>query len=159
MKLKIKIKVLTKGCEPVIIDKLKSSYGTKESEESKHFNVKHHKALIPLGVAMKLPDGFEAIVAPRSSSNAKFEIIQTNSLGVIDNSYQGNNDEWKMPILTTGKCVIKKGDRICQFRIQLSQKATILQKLKWLFSDGIELEFVDNLSKEDRNGFGSTGIK
>lgn len=73
-------------------------------------------------------------------------------------SYSGNEDEWKFPALATRETTINKGDRICQFRIQLSQKATIWQKLRWLFSRKIELVKVDNLDPNNRGGFGSSGI-
>lgn len=104
-------------------------------------------ALIPLGVAMKLPVGYEAHLAPRSSTFKKFGILQTNSVGVIDNSYSGPNDEWKFPAFNPGPVdlEIHKGERICQFRIVERQP---------------EIEFVeDDLSDQsDRGGFGSTGV-
>jgi dUTP pyrophosphatase len=103
--------------------------------------------LIPLGVAMKLPEGYEAHLAPRSSTFKKFGILQTNSVGVIDNSYSGPNDEWKFPAFNPGPVdlEIHKGERICQFRIMERQP---------------EIEFVeDDLSDQsDRGGFGSTGV-
>lgn len=71
----------------------------------------------------------EAHIVPRSSTFKNFKIVQSNSLGIIDNTYSGNDDEWKFPAISLERTVIKKGDRICQFRIQLSQKATIWQKL------------------------------
>lgn len=118
-----------------------------------------NNTLIPLGFAMRLPDGFEAIVAPRSSTYKHYGIIQTNSIGVIDSSYCGNEDEWMMPVLSFKKTTIPKNDRICQFRIQLSQKATIWQKIKWLFSNRIKIKVVENLNDVTRGGFGSTGAK
>lgn len=130
-----------------------------EGIEVSHRDVTYDFSLIPLGVAMKLPKGFEAVVLPRSSTYKKFGIIQTNSMGVIDNSYCGNNDEWKYPAIALRDTVIHEGDRICQFRIQLSQKATFWQKLKWAFSSGIKIVEVDNLNNSNRNGFGSTGVK
>lgn len=99
---------------------------------------------IPLGVAMKLPDGYEAIVVPRSSTFKKYGIIQTNSIGIIDNSYCGDNDEWKMPVIATRKTAIHAGDRICQFRIQKKMTKPTLKT-------------VSHLSDKDRGGFGSTG--
>lgn len=114
---------------------------------------------IQLGVAMKLPDGFEAIVAPRSSMPKKFGVTVPNSFGVIDNSYSGNEDEWKLPVLAFRPTTINREDRLCQFRIQLSQKATFWQKLKWFFSSGIEFVQVDSLDSPSRGGFGSTGNK
>lgn len=156
MNMKIKIKVLTEGCMPEIIEKgdwidLKVAKSVKlEANASK-------VTLLPLGVAMKLPKGFEAIVASRSSTPSKLGIICANSLGVIDGSYRGNEDEWKFPVIAIKNTTIKKGTRICQFKIQLSQKATIWQKIKWLFSNKIELVQVDNLSDNNRGGIGSTG--
>ena len=115
---------------------------------------------IPLGIAMELPAGYEAIMAPRSSTFKTFGIISWNSIGVIDNTYCGNNDEWSFGAISLRKTMIKKGDRICQFRIQLSQKATFWQKLKWLFTSKIEVEYVDQLLGPDRHGFGAgTGLK
>ena len=114
-------------------------------------------ALINLGIAMKLPEGFEAIIAPRSSTQKNFNVLLANSIGIIDNSYSGNNDEWKFNAYAIEDTYIKNKERICQFRIQLSQKATIWQKLKWLFSSGVELVEVENLDSIDRGGFGSTG--
>ena len=130
-----------------------------DGKEESHRDVKFDFKLIPLGVAMKLPKGFEAVLLPRSSTYKKFGIIQTNSIGVIDNTYCGNNDEWKYPAIALRDTVIKKGDRICQFRIQLSQKATLWQKIKWFLSSGIKIIKVDSLDNNDRGGFGSTGVK
>ena len=101
-------------------------------------------ALISLGVSMKLPDGYEAHLAPRSSTFKTWGIIQTNSIGVVDNSYSGNNDIWKMPVYATRDTVINVNDRICQFRIM--PKMPVL-----------DVEEVDNLEGPDRGGFASTG--
>lgn len=100
--------------------------------------------LIPLGVAMELPDGYEANVVPRSSTFKNFKIIQTNHFGVIDNSYCGDNDEWKFPALAVDDTFIPKDSRICQFRINQKQPQ-------------INFVVVDKLENPDRNGFGSTG--
>lgn len=113
--------------------------------------------LVDLGIAMKLPAGYEAVVVPRSSTYKKYGLLQTNSAGIIDNSYSGSTDWWKMPVIALSKQKIPKGTRLCQFRIQLSQRATIRQKIKWLFTSGIEFEQVHSLDKFDRKGFGSTG--
>lgn len=128
-----------------------------QKNDKKRRDVEFQKGLIPLGVAMKLPAGFEAIVAPRSSTAMKYGLMQANSIGIIDNSYCGNNDEWKWPAIAFDDCEIPQYTRICQFRIQLSQKATIWQKIKWFFTRKIEFEYVNNLEDEDRGGFGSTG--
>lgn len=100
--------------------------------------------LISLGVSMKLPDGYEAHVVPRSSTFKKWGVLQTNSMGVIDNSYSGTNDIWRFPALAMRDTVINKNDRICQFRIMKRQPT-------------IEFEKVDTLDSVDRGGFGSTG--
>lgn len=114
--------------------------------------------LVPLGVAIKLPAGFEAIVAPRSSTYKQFGVTCANSIGVIDNAYSGEHDQWHFPAVRhTDKRGWRFNDRICQFRIQLSQRATFLQKLRWLLSSGVRIVEVESLSGEDRGGFGTTG--
>jgi len=101
--------------------------------------------LIPLGLAMKLPDGYEGYIVPRSSTLKNFGIIQGNHFGIVDNSYCGNDDEWKMSAYAVRDTKININDRICQFRIQKKQP---------------EIEFleVDDLDNKSRGGFGSTGI-
>ena len=101
-------------------------------------------ALIPLGVSMKLPDGYEAVVIPRSSTFKKYGVIQTNGVGLIDNSYCGDNDVWHFPAYAIRDTVIPKNERICQFRIQKKM-------------DKLTFTTVDKLEGEDRGGFGSTG--
>lgn len=119
--------------------------------------------LISLGVSMKLPEGYEAHVVPRSSTFKNWGIIQTNHMGIIDNSYSGTNDVWKFPAYCLehrtcenitddmGNSIslfgtrINKGDRICQFRIVPTQPE-------------IEFEVVEELDVIDRGGFGSTGV-
>ena len=179
MKLTIKIKRLNKDLElPKIIEKgewidLRASQdvileapqaGTLKTHKVdgksvSHRDVTFYPTLIGLGVAMKLPKGFEAVLLPRSGTFNNFGVILANNQGVIDNSYSGNNDEWKFNAIPFRDEEIKEGDRICQFRIQLSQKATMWQKIKWLLSSGIEIVEVESLSEEDRDGFGSTGVK
>ena len=100
--------------------------------------------LISLGISMKLPDGYEAHVVPRSSTFKKWGVLQTNSTGIIDNSYSGTNDIWRFPVLAMRDTVINKNDRICQFRIVKRQPT-------------VEFEEVDTLDSVDRGGFGSTG--
>lgn len=106
---------------------------------------------IDLGVAMALPKGFEALVAPRSSLFNKKGLLLVNSIGVIDNSYRGNEDYWAFQALVTRVSSIKRGEAICQFRIQPSQKATILAKLRWLFSNRIIL-VKSKLGSKNRGG-------
>jgi dUTP pyrophosphatase len=114
---------------------------------------------IPLGIGMQLPEGYEAPILPRSSSFKKYGFIMANSKAIIDHTYSGPNDEWQLLALGIKSGVIQEGDRVCQFRIQLSQKATIWQKIKWLFSKRFEFEFVQDYEGVDRGGIGSTGTK
>ena len=100
--------------------------------------------LIPLGVAIELPRGYEAHVVMRSSAYKNFGIIQTNAMGVIDESYCGDNDQWQLPVLAMRDTVIKKNERVCQFRIIEHQPA-------------ITFVECDHLSGADRGGFGTTG--
>lgn len=100
--------------------------------------------LIPLGVAMELPSGYEALVAPRSSTFKKMNILLANSIGIIDESYKGDNDEWHFPAYATKDTFIRKNERICQFRIIQHQPL-------------IHLLEVDHLGNADRGGIGSTG--
>ena len=102
--------------------------------------------LIPLGVAMQLPEGYEAHVVPLSSTYKNFGIIQTNHQAVIDESYCGNNDQWFYPAYALRDTVINVNDRICQFRIIEKQPE-------------VEFEEVESLNNEDRGGIGSTGKK
>ena len=101
-------------------------------------------AKVSLGFAMELPDGYEAYLLPRSSTFSKWGVLEANSMGVIDNSYCGNNDIWSMPVYSPEGSEIKKGDRIGQFRIMKKMPSF----------DIIE---VDELTGKDRGGFGSTG--
>jgi dUTP pyrophosphatase len=100
--------------------------------------------LIPLGIAMELPEGYEAIVAPRSSTFKRGGILLANSIGIIDESYKGDNDEWHFPALAIRDTTIMVNERICQFRIIKHQPE-------------IEFEVVDSLGNDDRGGLGSTG--
>ncbi len=100
--------------------------------------------LIPLGVAMELPQGYEALVAPRSSTFKKMHILLANSIGIIDESYKGDNDEWHFPAYAAKDTFIHKNERICQFRIIQHQPF-------------IHLIEVEHLGNADRGGIGSTG--
>ena len=100
--------------------------------------------LIPLGVAMELPHGYEAHIVPRSSTYKNFGIIQTNHQAVIDESYCGNNDQWLYPAYALRDTVINVNDRICQFRIMKKQPT-------------INIVEVKSLNNADRGGIGSTG--
>ena len=103
---------------------------------------------LPLGVAIQLPEGYEAHVVPRSSTFDRYKIIQTNSIGIIDNSYCGDDDIWMFPAFAMSDTKISKGTRICQFRI--------VETMKKAFGD-IKIEYVDSLGNANRGGFGSTG--
>lgn len=129
-----------------------------DGKETSFRDVEFNTKLIKLGVAMELPKGFEALVNPRSGT-PKLKIFQTNSQAVIDNSFNGESDEWRYWMTALGETTINEGDRICQFRIQLSQKATFWQKLKWFFSSGVKIVEVDELNNPNRDGIGSTGLK
>ena len=102
--------------------------------------------LLPLGVAIALPQGYEAHIVPRSSTFKNFGIIQTNHMGVVDESYCGDGDQWYMPAYALRDTVIEAGSRICQFRIMRHQPA-------------LHFEAVDSLGGPDRGGIGSTGTK
>jgi dUTP pyrophosphatase len=128
------------------------------NKNNEHRDVTFDFKYIPLGIAMKLPKGYEAHILPRSSTPNKFGIMCANSQGVVDNSYSGNKDMWKFPAIAIRETTINEGDRICQFRITLSQKASVWQKIKWLFTSGIKIVEVDNLEGTSRGGFGSTGV-
>lgn len=178
MKLKIKVKVLPKGFMPVInksgdwID-LRSAIDitipapqanvlktkTIKGKSVGHRDVEIPTYYIPLGVAMQLPKGFEAIIDSRSSSPKNLGLFIPSGQGVVDNIYNGNDDQWHYVCSPMRETTIETGDRICQFRIQLSQKATMWQKIKWLLSSGVELVRVDNLSDDNRGGLGTSGVK
>ena len=102
-------------------------------------------ANIPLGVAMEIPNGYEAIVAPRSSTFKNFGIIMANSIGIIDNSYCGDNDEWNFVALALIDTTIKFNDRIAQFRIVKNMP-------------NLDIKEVNHLGNFNRGGIGSTGI-
>lgn len=101
-------------------------------------------ALIPLGVGMILPDDYEAHILPRSSTYKNFLVIQTNSMGIVDESYCGDDDEWKLPVYAMKDTSIKKNERICQFRIEKKQPEVCFVE-------------VEHLKDKSRGGFGSTG--
>lgn len=100
---------------------------------------------IPLGVGMILPDGYEAHIVPRSSTLKTFGIIQGNHMGIVDNSYSGDEDEWKMSVIAVRDTHISKNDRICQFRIMKKQPKLVFEKVK-------------HLNETSRGGFGITGV-
>ncbi len=132
------------------IDKLeyidgKSDWIDLRAAEEVEFKAGEFK-LIDLGVSMRLPEGYEAHIAPRSSTFKNFGLIQTNSVGVVDFSYNSSKDRWKWPAFATRDTVVHVNDRICQFRIVENQPK-------------IEFEEVDYLEGVERGGFGSTGVQ
>lgn len=102
--------------------------------------------MVHLGVAIELPKGYEAIIAPRSSTFVKWGILQANSIGVIDETYCGDNDEWMLPVIAFRCTTIHKNDRICQFRIFKHHELDSMIRVK-------------TLDNPDRSGFGSTGVQ
>lgn len=173
--MKIKVKLFNKNCKFKIsalgdfIDlhsaktiEYKAPVADRLTKNKSVRKVNFEKVMVPLGIGMKLPDGYEALVVPRSSSFKHFGFIQPNSPGLIDGGkfgYCGPDDQWFLPIIPLKDGTIKEGDRVCQFKIQLSQKATMWQKIKWLFNNKIEFEFVDNYEGFNRGGEGTSGIK
>ena len=139
----IKIKYFTDKIEKLTYIDGKSDWIDLRAAESVDLKKGEFK-LIPLGVAMELPKGYEAHIVPRSSTFKNFGIIQTNHQGVIDSSYCGDNDEWKMPVYAMRDTHIEVNDRICQVRIMENQPK-------------IQFEEVKALTGVDRGGFGTTG--
>jgi dUTP pyrophosphatase len=113
-------------------------------KEKDYCYVQGQDMMFDLGISMQLPDGYEAVVVPRSSTYKNYKVVQTNSMGVIDNSYCGTNDVWLFPCKALYPSIIRHNDRVCQFRIQKIQP-------------NFEFEEVEELENEDRSGFGSTG--
>lgn len=131
------------------IDKLEYIGGNKSNwidlRSAKTIEIKAGEfRLIPLGIAMQLPEGYEALIVPRSSTFKNFGIIQTNSIGVIDELYCGDDDQWYFPAYAIRDTVININDRICQFRIIKHQPNIIFNE-------------VEKLNNKNRSGFGSTG--
>lgn len=140
---KIKIKLL-RGINTVSPQRNSDWIELCAAEETKMY-AGEYKA-IPLGVAMELPRGYEAIMAPRSSTYKHHGVLMANSLGVIDESYRGEGDEWHFPAIAMHHTVIHAGERICQFRIIKHQPKYCLQ-------------WVERLKGRNRGGIGSTGRK
>ena len=142
--MKIKIKYFCKTMQP--IEKIdKGDWIDLRSAETVELKKGEFKP-IPLGIGMKLPKGYEAYIVPRGSTYKNFKVLMTNHMGVVDNSFSGDNDQWHFPALAMEDTIIKKSERICQFRITKKQP-----KIKFKI-----VEFLDKIS---RGGFGSTGTK
>ena len=143
--MEIKIKYFTDKIDKLCYVDGKSDWIDLHAAETIELKAGEFK-IIPLGVAMQLPEGYEAHIVPRSSTFKHFGIIQTNSFGVIDESYSGDQDEWKMPVYATRDTVIHQNDRICQFRIMKHQPPIVFNS-------------VEHLDNKNRGGFGSSGIQ
>jgi dUTP pyrophosphatase len=143
--LRIKIKYLNNDIPRLVYVDGKSDWIDLRAAERAELRSGEFK-LIHLGVAMQLPDGYEAHIVPRSSTYKNFGIIQTNHCGIVDNTYCGPNDWWYMPAYALRDTVIEVNDRICQFRIEKNQPAVVFEE-------------VEDLSASDRGGIGSTGKK
>lgn len=141
-KLELKVKYFSKEIEKLTREKV-GDWIDLRAAETVELRAGEFK-LIPLGVGMILPEGYEAYIVPRSSTFKTWGIIQTNHMGVIDNSYSGDNDQWRFPAYATRDTIIKKGDRICQFRIVENQP-------------DFNIVEVEKLNDFSRGGFGSTG--
>lgn len=142
--MKIKIKYFTD-----LIDKLEYIGGNKSNWidlrcAERTVLKKGEFKLIPLGIAMELPEGYEALVVPRSSTFKNFKLLLSNSVGVIDELYKGDNDQWHFPAYAMEDTIIEVNDRICQFRIIEHQPR-------------FRFEEVNHLGNENRGGLGSTG--
>lgn len=140
--LEIKVKYFT-DIEPIKFIENKSDWYDLRCAEDIEIKKGEFK-LIPLGVAIELPKGYEAIVAPRSSTYKNYGIIQANSIGIIDETYCGDNDQWFMPAIAMRDTIIHKNDRVCQFRILAHQPSHTITT-------------VAHLNNKDRGGIGSTG--
>ena len=139
----IKIKYFVDGIDPLCYVAGKSDWIDLHAAEDVTLKAGEFR-LIPLGVAIALPEGYEAHIVPRSSTFKNYGILQTNSMGVVDCSYCGDNDQWRMPVYATRDVTIEKNARICQFRIMKNQpELRVIQ--------------VEHLDSPDRGGFGSTG--
>ena len=161
MKLKIKVLLKEGGHYPTINENgdwidFHSSYEVKlngpKCDEA--LNVTFEETFVNLGVAMQMPKGYELVINARSSAERTYGFMLTNAQGIIDNTYCGRKDEIKAHIIAVKKCYIPRHERICQFRVQLSQFATPWQRFKNLFYNGIKLVPVMDLNNKDRKGFG-----
>ncbi|MBO5955154.1 MAG: deoxyuridine 5'-triphosphate nucleotidohydrolase [Clostridia bacterium] len=140
--LELKVKYFT-DIEPIKFIENKSDWYDLRAAEEIEMKAGDFR-LIKLGIGIKLPEGFEALIAPRSSTFKNYGIIQAQSIGVVDESYSGDNDQWMMPAIALRDTVIHKNDRICQFRIIQHQPPHTIKT-------------VEHLDDTDRGGIGSTG--
>lgn len=148
----VKIKYHNPNLEPIIGYDKGDWFDLRCAEPNGIHLKKGEFAMISLGISMVIPKEYEAHLAPRSSTYKKYKIIQTNSIGIIDNSYCGNNDIWRMPVLAMEDTFIPFNDRIAQFRFMPR-----MQYCDKKFKFGINFVQTDDLGTEDRGGFGSSG--
>lgn len=141
--MEIKVHYLQDSMEPLCYVAGKSDWIDLRAAESVTLKAGEFH-LIPLGVAIALPAGYEAHIVPRSSTFKTYGILQTNSMGVVDNTYCGDGDQWRFPAYATRDVTVEKGARICQFRVMENQPP-------------LEFVAVERLDGPDRGGFGSTG--
>ena len=139
--MRIRVKEITEGCMPQALEQ-GDWVDLKAACDVVMFEGEY--AVIPLGIAVELPEGYEAHIAPRSSTFKRYGVLCANSFGIIDNAYCGDGDQWGFPAYATRRTEIPKGARVCQFRVVESQPA-------------LEIERVESLGNADRGGFGSTG--
>ena len=139
----LKVKYLVEGLPELRYVDGKSDWIDLSVSETVHLRAGEFR-LIPLGVCIALPEGYEAHIVPRSSTFRNYGILQTNSMGVVDYTFRGEGDEWKLPCYATREVTIEKGARICQFRIMRHQPP-------------LRFVTVDHMTDPDRGGFGSTG--
>ena len=140
----IKVKYFTTDIDPLCYVDGKSDWIDLHAAEDVTLRAGEFR-LIPLGVALALPEGYEAHITPRSSTFRRYGLLQTNSMGVEDGSFCGDGDQWHMPVYATRDVTIEKNARICQFRIMENQPPLTFTQ-------------VDRLEGPDRGGFGSTGV-
>lgn len=141
--MEIKVKYFTEDLEPLRYVDGKSDWIDLHTSETVELKAGDFR-LIPLGVAIALPEGYEAHIVPRSSTFKNYGILQTNSMGVVDFTYRGDGDQWYFPAYATRDMTVEKNARICQFRIVENQPR-------------LEFVAVEHLDGPDRGGFGSTG--
>lgn len=141
----IKIKYLSDKIEPLCYIGGVSDWVDLRAAEEITMRKGEYK-LIPLGIAMQLPSGYEALMIPRSYTYKRFGVIQANHIGLIDESYCGDSDQWYFPAIAMRDTIIHAGERLCQFRIIKHQPQLVF-------------ETVEMLGNEDRDGFGSTGVE
>jgi dUTP pyrophosphatase len=143
MKKKIRIKYLSDKIEKLRYIDGKSDWI--DLRASERIEMKEGEwRLIPLGICMELPKGYEAYIVPRSGTFKNFGLIQANHMGIVDETYKGDNDQWYMSAIAMRDTVIEVNDRICQFRIMKHQPKIIFDE-------------VESLGNKDRGGYGSTG--